>query len=72
MHTTITIKKANRLLAIIQKAFQNFNKNMFINLYKIYIQPVLEYGNIIWGPQYILDQQQVEKVHAEKSKQADP
>jgi len=25
-------------------------------------RPVLEYGNIIWGPLFVLDQQQVEKV----------
>ena len=30
----------------------------FINLYKSYIHPVLEYVNIIWGSQYILDQEQ--------------
>ena len=32
-----------------------------INLYKSYIRPVLEYGNITWGPQYILDQELIEK-----------
>jgi len=46
-HTTPITKKANHLLAIIQKTFQNFDKSMVINLYKSYIRPVLEYGDIV-------------------------
>ena len=61
-HTTVVTKKANRLLSIIHKVFHYFDKATFINLYKTYIRPVLEYGNIIWGPLFVLDQQQVEKV----------
>jgi len=34
-------------------------KVTLIKLYKTFIQPTLEYGNIIWGPQ---DQQEIEKV----------
>ena len=34
-HTTAVTKKANRLLSIIHKAFQYFDKVTFINLYKI-------------------------------------
>ena len=64
---TIT-KKANRLLAI-QKTFQHFDKNTVVNLYKLYIRPVLEYGNIVWGPQLcILDQQNIEKVQRRATK----
>ena len=36
-HTTTVSKKANRLLAVIHKTFQNFNHTTFINLYKSYI-----------------------------------
>jgi len=35
-HTTTITKKANRLLAIIQKTFQNFDKSIVINFYKSY------------------------------------
>ena len=41
-HTTTITKKANHLLASIQKTFQHFNKNTIINLNKSYIQPVLK------------------------------
>ena len=57
-HTTVATKKANHLVAIIRKTFQHFDK---VTLYKTYVRPVIEYGNIIWGPQYILDQQEVER-----------
>ena len=29
---------------------------------------MLEYGNIIWGPQYILDQEQIEKIQRRATK----
>ena len=58
-HTTAVTKKANRLLS---KYFRFFDKATFINLYKTFIRPVLEYGSIIWGPLFVLDQQQVQKV----------
>ncbi|XP_065883935.1 uncharacterized protein [Dysidea avara] len=67
-HTTTVAKKANRLLAVIHKTFQNFNHATFIKLYKSYIRPMLEYGNIIWGPQYILDQEQIEKIQRRATK----
>ena len=67
-HTTVATKKANRLVAIIRKTFQHFDKDTLINLYKTYVRPVIEYGNIIWGPQYILDQQEVEKVQRRATK----
>ena len=42
-HTTVVTKKANRLVAIIWKTFQHFDKVMLINLYKTFVRPVLEY-----------------------------
>jgi len=42
--------------------FQHFDKTIFTNLYKTYIRPVLEYGNVVWGPQFVLEQHHVEKV----------
>ena len=39
---------------------------MYMNLYKSLIRPIIEYGNIIWGPHYILDQQSIEKFREEQ------
>jgi len=67
--TTAVTKKANRIVAIICKTFQHFDETTLINLYKTYVRPVIEYGNVvIWGPQYILDQQEVEKVQRRATK----
>ena len=35
---------------------------MFPMLYKTFVRPILEYVNVIWGPFYITDQQNIEKV----------
>ena len=31
-------------------------------IYKSMIQPILEYGNVIWGPHYVLDQHKLDSV----------
>ena len=38
------------------------DKTMFLNLYKSLVRPIIEYGSVIWGPSYILDQQSIECV----------
>ena len=35
---------------------------MYINLCKSLVRPVIEYGNVIWGPHYILDRHSVEQI----------
>lgn len=67
-HTTSVSKKANRILALIRRSFQYFDNKTFINLYKSFVRPILEYGNVIWGPHYILDQDQIEKVQRRATK----
>jgi len=67
-HTTAVTKKANCIVGIIRKTFQHFDKTTLIDLYKSYVRPVIEYGNVIWGPQYILDQKEVEKVQRRATK----
>ena len=64
-HTAIVTAKANRILAVINKSFEYLNTNMLPQLYKSFVRPILEYGNIVWGPQFILDQQSVEKFKEE-------
>jgi len=42
---------------------------MLPQLYKSFFQPIFEYhGNIVWGPQFILDQQSVEKIQRRATK----
>ena len=35
---------------------------MFITLYKTLVRSMIEYSNSVWGPYYILDQQNIEKI----------
>ena len=61
-HADSVVTKANRTLAIIRKSFNFTDKTMFLSLYKSLVRPIIEYGNAIWGPHYILDQQSIESV----------
>ena len=67
-HTAIVTARANRILAVINKSFEYLNANVLLQLYKSFVRPILEYGNIIWGPQFILDQQSVEKIQRRATK----
>ena len=60
-HTTHVVSKANRLLGLIKKSFEHITIHTLPLLYKSLVRPTLEYGNSIWGPHYLLDQQAVEK-----------
>ena len=56
------VLKANHTLSAITKSFMNLNSDMLPVLCKSLVRPVLEYGNFIWGPFYMHDQIQIEKV----------
>ena len=44
------INKANRLLGLIKRTFLTLSEDMFLSLYKSLVRPILEYGNLVWGP----------------------
>ena len=54
--------KANRVLAYMRRGFINLNESILLQLYKSMVRPILEYGNVIWGPHYIFDQRKLEGV----------
>ena len=54
--------KANRVLAYMRRGFINLNESVLLQLYKLMVRPILEYGNVIWGPHYILYQRKLEGV----------
>ena len=47
---TEKINKANKVLGVIRRAFQFIDREVFINLYKSMVLPVLEYANQVWSP----------------------
>ena len=54
--------KANQVLGVIRKAFDNLDHETLPLLYKSLVRPLLEYGNPIWGPFYKTDQIMLEQV----------
>ena len=66
--TAAAVKKANRMLAIIKNSFAVLNIFTLPLLYNALVRPGLEYGNVIWGPQYKLDQHALEKVQRRATK----
>ena len=71
-HSTYIVSKANRLLGLIRKSFENISIQTLPMLYKSLVRPTLEYGNPIWGPYYVLDQQAVERVQRRATKMIQP
>ena len=62
-HTSLVTNKANRVFGLIKRGFTYLHStSMFVCLYKSMVRPMLEYGNIIWGPYYLIDQRKVETI----------
>ena len=47
---------------IIKKSFENLDEHTVPILYKTLVRPILEYGNIIWGPHYSGDKHKIDRV----------
>ena len=41
---------------------------MLLSLYKTIMHPIVEYGHVIWGPHFALDQQSLEKIQRRVTK----
>ena len=67
-HTHYTVSRANRILSLISKCFQYLDSTMILSLYKTIVHPIVEYGNVIWGPHFALDQQSIEKIQRRATK----
>ena len=67
-HSSEAAMKANRILTCMKRGFINLNESVLLRLYKSMVRPILEYGNIIWGPHYVLDQHKLEGVQQRATK----
>ena len=61
-HASEAAMKANRVLAYIRRAVLNLNESVLLQLCKSMVWTILEYGNVIWGLHYLLDQCKLEGV----------
>ena len=58
-------------MIVFVKIRQTFPPSKFYAIrysYKSLVRPVIEYGNIIWGPYYVMDQQAIERVQHRATK----
>ena len=67
-HIENAIKKANRVLSVIKRTFTYLDKEMFLNLYKALVRPLVEYGNTIWFPTLKRQSSALEKVQRRATK----
>ena len=70
-HTAAAAKKANQVLGVIKKAYTTLDADTISTLYKGMVRPLLEYGNVIWGPHYRLDMKTIEAVQRRATKLVD-
>ena len=62
VHCNQSAQKANGILSLISKAFHYRDKVTFINLYKLYVRPHLEFSVPAWCPWSVGDKETIEKV----------
>ena len=60
--------KANQMIGIIKRTFINIDKESFTKLYKAIIRPHLEYGNLVWHPNYKYQSVEIEKIQRRATK----
>ena len=49
-HVAQSTMKANRVVGLIWRTFDHLKEEMFIQLFKSLVRPILEYGHCIWQP----------------------
>ena len=68
LHIDTIVNKANSMIGLIKRNFSFMDIDIFLNLYKALIRPHLEYGQIIWSPQYIRQSRKIENVQRRATK----
>lgn len=62
-HVDIIVARAFRTLGFVLRASRDFkNADTLITLYKSLVRPILEYGSIIWNPQYKIYINEIERI----------
>ena len=61
-HTVTQANKANKVLGIIRRTFDNLDEEMLVLLYKSLVRPYLEYCHAVVYPQYVKHEKMLEAV----------
>ena len=67
-HIQKAVNKANQMIGIIKRSFDYIDREVFIKLYKALVRPHLEYGNIVWNPNFKRQSVALEKVQRRATK----
>jgi hypothetical protein len=49
-HVAKSTSKANQVLGVIRRSFDFLSEEVFVQLYKSLVRPILEYGHSVWQP----------------------
>ena len=66
----MTVKRANKLVGLIRRAFSFMEKELFLMVYKCLIRSVLDYGSPVWNPNVKKYRQLLENVQRRETKLA--
>ena len=69
-HVFAPVNKANIVLGIIKRSIGTNNRDVFSQLYKSLVRPILEYAAPVWSPYLIKDIVALEKVQRRASRLA--
>ena len=61
-HVASITAKANRVVGVIRRSFDNLTEELFVTLFKSLVRPILEYGHSVWNPHLKTLSQEVERV----------
>ena len=67
-HAAEAAKKANQVLGVIKKSYTTRDLYTIKTLYTAMVIPHLEYGNVVWGPNYQGDIKMLEKFQRRATK----
>ena len=61
-HINLSIRKANKMLGIVYRSFQNLTPTIFRMLYVSLVRPHLDYASVVWNPHLLKDIRALEAV----------
>lgn len=61
-HVSHVVKRANSMLFLILKAFEDHSAEVILKVYKSHIRSVVEYAHSVWNPYYVKDIERLERL----------
>ena len=67
-HVEQIVHKSNRVLGLLKRTVGSKNKDIFSNLYKSLVRPILEYACPVWSPHLAKDIHEIEEIQRRASR----